>query len=106
MSTNNNAGPIKHMSVEDLARETNKSFWGASQEHKEAEEEMRMTPPLATIVGGVGGNEGDPDYEVDDDDYDGKSCSTPVFDKYQLELFVHHEHHPLKFQPRKIKCKP
>ena len=71
MSTNDEAGPSKQMSVEDLAREANKSFWGPSQEHEEAEE-MRMTPPPTTVVGGAGGEE-DPDYEGDDDDYDGTS---------------------------------
>src|SRR3954467_5984310 len=71
MSTNDEDGPSKQMSIEDLAREANKSFWGASQEHEEAEE-MRMTPPPTTVVGGAGGEE-DPDYEGDDDDYDGTS---------------------------------
>ena len=74
MSGNKESGPSKHMiSVEEQARQANQSFWQGSQQ--EEEEAMRMTPPPeeeATIARAARANEGgDPDYEGDEDDYDG-----------------------------------
>ena len=66
------AGPSKNMSVEEVARDANKSFWEASQELEEEE----------AAAGAASGDRADDEQEGPEDD-----CNSPILVHENMNKF-------------------